>query len=303
MTEYAREGHHGEAGSESETATSARRAARGRVRGPYRPDAEAWTREVPTTARALCEVGYADFGGTCPLCTGRLPRTPGGRLGSAEDVPPHAVGGTVRTRTCPDCNGRGSSTEADLVRWWAKEYPTRFETPSLPGFRNGGDILLRGTTDGKFALVVSGRRADGVHNVLAAAGLTDQVSAMFVLPTGGWRVALLKAAYLAACVHLGDIPGTPDADYAREAIRSGAFGPGGPSVGVGEDAVPFRVFRIYDADETQARRVWIGVAALPWASGNVPVFGVGLGAVAFVTWPIPDLRRKAIELTVRGLVA
>jgi hypothetical protein len=61
--------------------------------------------EVPTTARALCEVGYADFGGTCPLCTGRLPRTPSGRLGSAEDVPPHAVGGTVRTRTCPDCNG------------------------------------------------------------------------------------------------------------------------------------------------------------------------------------------------------
>jgi hypothetical protein len=62
---------------------------------------------------------------------------------------------------------------------------------------------------------------------------------MFVLLTGGWIVALLKAAYLAACVHLGEVPGTPDADYARGVFRSGAFGPGVLSVGVGDDAVPF----------------------------------------------------------------
>ena len=258
--------------------------------------------EVPTTARALCEVGYADFDGICPLCTGQLPRSPGGRLGSAEHIPPHAVGGTARTRTCPDCNGRASLAEADLVRWWADQYPARFATSSVPGFRNGGEVLLRGTTDGKFALVVSGRPADDVHDVLTAA-VNDPVTAMLVPPTKRWRVALLKAAYLGACVHLSEVPRTPDADHAREVIRSGAFGPGGPRVGVGEDAVPFRVFRIYDTDGTDTHRVWIGVAALPWAEGDVPVFGVGLGAVAFVTWPIPDLRSKAIDLAVRGLVA
>jgi len=84
--------------------------------------------EVRTTARQLCEVGYGDFGATCPLCTGSLPCTTAGRLGSAEDVPPHSVGGTVRTRTCPECNGRSSIAEADLFRWWAKEFPARFQT-------------------------------------------------------------------------------------------------------------------------------------------------------------------------------
>ncbi len=255
--------------------------------------------EVPTTARMFCEVGYADFGGICPLCAGRLPLTPGGRRGSAEEIPPHAVGGTVRTRTCPECNGRSAAAESDLVRWWAKGYSARFETPSLPGFRNGGEVLLRSTTGGKFALVVSGRP---VHEVLTAAGLTDPVTATLALPTGAWQVALLKAAYLAACIHLGEIPGTPDADYAREVIRAGAFGPGEPIVGVGGGAVPFRVFPLYEADGTEARRVWIGDAALPWAGGVVPIFGVGLGAVAFVTWPIPDLRRKGINLAMRGLV-
>jgi len=256
--------------------------------------------ELLTTARAFREVGYADFGGICPLCTGRLPHTPGGRLGSAEDVPPHAVGGTVRTRTCPDCNGRSAAAEADLVRWWAKGYSTRFSTPSLPGFRNGGEVLLRRTTGGKFALIVSGRPVNGVHEVLTAAGLSDQVTAMFTLPTGAWRVALLKAAYLAACIHLDDVPDTPDADYARDVIRSGAFAPGVPSVGVGEGAVPFRVFRRYDADGAEAHRVWIGAAALPWAGGHLPIFGVGLGATAFVTWPIPDLRRMGIKLALRS---
>jgi hypothetical protein len=259
--------------------------------------------EVPTTARALCEIGYADFGGTCPLCTRRLTGTPAGRLGSAEHVPPLAVGGTVRTRTCQDCNSRGASAEADLVRWWAKEYPARFQTPGLTGSRAGGSVLLRGTTDGRFALIVSGHPADGVRRVLATAGLTDEVTGTFALPNGRWKFALLKAAYLAACVHLGEVPNTPDAEYTRAVIRSGTFGPREASVGTGNDALPFRIFRIYEVDEAEARRVWIGVAALPWMGGDVPIFGVGLGAVAFVTWPLPDLRHRAIALIRPGFAA
>lgn len=260
--------------------------------------------EVPTTAQALCDVGYAEFGGVCPLCTGPLPRTASGRLGSAEDVPPHAVGGIVRTRTCPDCNHRRSTAEADLVRWWAKEYPARFETPGLQGSRVGGGVLLRTTREGKFAIVVSGRPADGVHDVLTTAGLTDGVTGTFLLPTGAWRVALLKSAYLAACIHLDEVPDSADSEYAREVIRSCDFGPGEPMVGVGTDAVPFRVFRSYNVNQTDARRVWIGVALPPWVGGDVPIiFGVGLGGVAFVTWPLPDLRVLAIEIAKRGLVA
>src|SRR5207247_4682198 len=56
--------------------------------------------EIPTIALAMCDIGYGDFGDTCPLCTGPLLRTAAGRLGTGEDVPPRAVGGTVSTTTC-----------------------------------------------------------------------------------------------------------------------------------------------------------------------------------------------------------
>jgi hypothetical protein len=250
--------------------------------------------EVPTVAQSWCDVGYSEFDGTCPLCLGSLPWTSSGRLGTAEHVPPYSVGGTVRTRTCPDCNARSSAAEADLVQWWAKEYPARFGTRDLPGSRVAGGVLLRDAADGKFALVISGRPEDGVHDVLTTGARSNQVTGTFVLPTGAWRVMLLRAAYLAACVHLGEVPVTADAEHARAMIRNGTFAPGAATVGLGERSVPLRVFRIYDANETQARRIWIGVAILPWTGGGVPIFGVGLGHVAFVTWPIPDTRYDAI---------
>jgi hypothetical protein len=259
--------------------------------------------EISTEARRLCDVGYAEFGDLCPLCIGRLAPTPVGRRGSAEHVPPHALRGVVHTRTCLKCNAGGALAEAELLQWWSQAYPTRFATPGLPGSRAGGDVLLRRTTNGKFALVVSGGAAAGVHDVLTTAGLTDEVTTSLSLPTGAWMVALLKSAYLAACVHLGEVPLTRDAHYARHVIRAGAFGMQMPMVGVGSDAVPFRVFRIYGATEEEARSLWIGFALLPWAEGGVPIFGVGLGAVAFVTWPIPDLRQRAVKLALDSVVA
>jgi hypothetical protein len=252
--------------------------------------------EVPTDALHLCDVRNAEFGGLCPLCTGKLAPTPAGRPGTAEHVPQYTLGGVVLTRTCSDCNDRGALAEAELLRWWAQAYPARFATPGLPGSRVGGDVLLRTTTNGKFALVVRGGAAAGVHDVLTTAGLTEDVTASLSLATGAWMVALLKSAYLAACVHLREVPRTRDAQYVREIIRAAAFRIDPPVVGSGNDSVPFRVFRIYDATAEQARGVWMGVAFLPLAGDPVPIFGVGLGAVAFVTWPIPDLRQRAVRL-------
>lgn len=251
-------------------------------------------REVPTTARAFCTIGFSDFGGTCPLCVRPLATTPSGKRGEPEHVPPFAVGGTARTRTCPGCNRASSALEAELVRWWAKEYPVCFEAPGLRGFRRSG-VLLRGTVGGKFTLVVGGRGAQGVRDVMGSAGLTGQFTGTFTLPNADWRVALLKAAYLAACVHLDEVPDTPDAAYARKVVKDRTFGREPATVGVGIDSVPFRIFRMYDVDDSDARKVWVGIAGLPWAGSNVPIFGVGLGAVAFVTWPLPDLRNKAIK--------
>lgn len=252
--------------------------------------------EISTVVRHLCDIGYAEFGDICPLCTGSLASTPASRRGSAEHVPPLALGGIVRTRTCVECNSNGALAEAELVRWWKQAYPARFRTRGLPGFRKGGDVLLRTAESGKFALIVSGAPTHGVHDVLTTAGLTDPVTAALSLPTGTWTVALLKSAYLAACIHLGELPLSRDAQYARDIIRARTFGPGAPMVGNGSDSMPFRVFRLYSETKEEARSLWIGVALLPSEGGNVPIFGVGLGTVAFVTWPIPDLRRRALDL-------
>jgi hypothetical protein len=127
-------------------------------------------REIPTAAPELCEVGAADLGGICPLCTSTWLPLP--MAGSARrSHVPHAVGGVVRTRTCPECNGCASASEAELVRWWAQAYPARFATPDLPGYRNAGEALVRSTTNGKFALIISGSPRSGVDNVLEQAGV------------------------------------------------------------------------------------------------------------------------------------
>jgi hypothetical protein len=210
------------------------------------------TREMPTAGRELCEIGNADLGGICPLCTRALASVPDGPVGQA--------------------------------------YPARFAAPDLPGNRNAGDVLFRTTANGHFAMVVSSSPRSGLDCVLERAKVTGHFTATFAMRSGIWKVALLKSAYLAACLHLGEVPRTQDADHVREIIRSGSFGLGGDSVGV-QEPFPFRVFRIYGASTTTARRLWVGVAWIPWKGGDVPIFGVGLGSVAFVTWPIPDQRQ------------
>jgi hypothetical protein len=249
--------------------------------------------EVPTVGQAWRPVGYCDFGGVCPLCA--VPVSEADL--SDEHVPPYSVGGIVRTRTCATCNGRGSRAEAELVRWWAREFRAKLSTDGVQGARAVGDVLFRLTREGKFAIVASG---DAAAEVLDAARHgSGTVTVTFFGPSEVWRTALLKSAYLAACVHLGEVPDSPDARWARDTIKSGRFG-AGDLVGVGGDAVPFRVFRVTGADPAA---VWVGHVMLPWDRGDVPIFGVGLGDVAFVTWPMPDLREHAVRLAAQGYAA
>lgn len=107
----------------------------------------------------------------------------------------------MRTRTCASCNAGAASAEAELTRWWAKEYTARFEAPGLRGSRAAGGVLLRSTVDGAFVLVVAGPATTGVRGVLSAAATTGEFTGTFVEHSGAWKVALLKSAYLAACVH------------------------------------------------------------------------------------------------------
>lgn len=241
--------------------------------------------EVPTTGAKWADVGSSNFDGRCPLC-GK--QTPSSEL-TAEHVPPFATGGFKRTWTCEPCNGRASGAEADLLRWWASDYRAKASATGIPGNRAVGSALLRRSASGRPALIMSGEPVS--HMIDSAAGVGGTLRLTISGPTGEWPAALFKSAYLAACLHLGEIPTTPDGKWARWAIRNGGINVN-DMLGVGPDAVPFRVFRLAGFD---AAALWVGHAVMPWhLGGDVPIFGVGLGDVAFVTWPIPDLRERAI---------
>lgn len=147
-------------------------------------------KDVPTNGQIWKPVGFSDFGGVCPLCADRVSRE---KL-SDEHVPPFAVGGIIRTRTCRPCNERVSAAEADLVRWWAQEYRAKLSTDGIQGDRAVGDVLFRRTEQGKFALVVSGTAGADVLD--AARRGTGAFTATFFGPSGEWRTALLKSASL-----------------------------------------------------------------------------------------------------------
>jgi hypothetical protein len=146
----------------------------------------------------------------CPICLAPNDLTD-------EHVPPEQAGGTVITQTCRVCNSTlGSLVDVDLVDmlsdtvtswWWS-------QGSGLPGRRNLGRTLLRGTQDGKFAWLLSG--GDQLRRELAQMLAGGKVT-VEIRPTDlrRARISGLKNAYLAACAQLQQIPDTPSAHQVR----------------------------------------------------------------------------------------
>jgi len=121
-----------------------------------------------------------------------------------EHVPPEAVGGKFRTMTCGPCNHKlASLVEADLAAWYDQRLlGVRFTKDSIPGGR-GAFVNLRTTTEGEFVLTAT--RADPAIAAMLDAGGEFGIEFCEAEETR-YRVALLKHAYIAACLHLGTIP-------------------------------------------------------------------------------------------------
>jgi hypothetical protein len=137
-------------------------------------------------------------------------------------VPPLSIGGKPMIRTCGPCNhGLGSRIEADLADWYdnALTLP-RFASAGIPGRRHAGRILWRANPQGEFVLVLNGRYDRAIIDMLAS----GQVDLTGLLPDSNrYRLALLKHAYLAACLRFGVPEGdgadqvSPDLIAARDA--------------------------------------------------------------------------------------
>ena len=148
----------------------------------------------------------------CPICLDQNPV-------SREHVPPKSIGGDVMTHTCRRCNNRaGSVLERALLDWWEDALVSvRLSHEEVLGARRVPRILLRQTRGGEPVFFCD----DGLFDPAIAGKFLpgNRVTMSFQRPDPHrYRLAALKSAYLGACLLLGEIPESPDADEIRTEI-------------------------------------------------------------------------------------
>jgi hypothetical protein len=149
----------------------------------------------------------------------------------------------------------------------------------VPGSRRA-KVSLRSSPDGSFALVVDGVHSDSDIREIFRGGrfsLTDELPDAAHL-----RIALLKNAYLAACLAVGEPLSSPDADTVRAELLAAINDQGLLEVGPGSFASRLIVLRVYDEPPYP---LYLATAQ----RGGAFVYGFGLGRFGFVSWPVPDL--------------
>jgi len=238
---------------------------------------------VEVKARVICEIPSRTFD-RCPVCLEPSPST-------REHVPPEAVGGKVRTMTCGPCNHRlASLVEADLAAWYDQRLlGVRFTNDTIPGGR-GAFVNLRTTTDGENVLTAT--RADpAIAEMLNAGG--EVGIEFYEAEETRYRVALLKHAYLAACLYLGAIPECRAAVAVRAeliAVRDAQDRNDLPASPIAQSLRIGRSYRPHD-----------GVLFLAWMTREdeeEPALAVVLGGLV-VSWPIAD--PSVIDAACRGM--
>lgn len=229
-----------------------------------------FARESCITMRApsLTPLVRFDFD-ACPICLSTDDMTD-------EDVPPISIGGSVLTRTCARCNnGLGSRVDTHLVAWWHGEcLDAMVHVDGLPGSRNIGPAAVRWAGEDVALLPRRGLPAD-IRSALEKSPTS--------LVLDGWRepdmrcveLAVLKSAYLAACVHRREIVDSPSADLIRRNLVEARDGKSGETV---RCAVPL-AFRKGPGEATRRP------TRLALIDGDV---WISLASVLFVRWSLPD---------------
>ncbi|MEV0453899.1 hypothetical protein [Catellatospora methionotrophica] len=206
----------------------------------------------------------------CPIC--------GDPATSDEHVPGQSLHGRVMTRTCEPCNnGLGARVEPALLDWYDNAIIlSKLSGGDVPGQRHAGRLLLRHLPDGGFVLLQDGPHDPAIADIMAG----EDVSLQGALPNKDHvRLALLKNAYLAACVRFG----MQEGGYADE-VRADLIA--ARDARTRQDVPPSRIARgllfrrLFGPVPTDAASVAIAVADDP--SGRV--LGVVLAGRIFVSW-------------------
>lgn len=148
----------------------------------------------------------------CPICLSDGPMT-------EEHVPQGPLGGSEMTMTCKRCNnGLGSIVETELEHWYDDALVgVRFAHEDVQGARKLPRLLALEGPDG-FALIPDGGDLPPAVDPMLRSG---SFTMTFRLPDPRrYQLALLKHAYLAACLYLGYVPRIPEADEIRRDLMA-----------------------------------------------------------------------------------
>jgi hypothetical protein len=207
---------------------------------------------------------------SCPICWD--PAT------DDEHVPPASLGGKIMTRTCGPCNHRlGSHVEADLADWYENALTLpRFGSSGIRGDRKSGRILWRTTPAGEFVLLMNGRYDPAIIDMLKS----GQVDLAGLLPDRNrYHLALLKHAYLAACMKFGVLQGDA-ADEIRQDLIAARDAASRQAVPESRLALGLTVLRRHQPSSPVTAPVVTAVAHEPTG----PCHGVLLAGRVFVSW-------------------
>ncbi|RNL62862.1 HNH endonuclease [Nocardioides marmoriginsengisoli] len=201
-----------------------------------------------------------------------------------EHVPNGSLGGSHMTYTCEPCNnGLGSKVEAALQDWFDHAITASFEHDGeVLGRRRVLKIYFRRNEDtGAFALVVDGDVTPDVEQILGSPEFRMRYQEAQQRACG---IALLKHAYLAACLFLRSVPDHPEARVMRADLIAARDAPKGQAP-ASDAAAALKVYRSHVGRQGPP----LALVAQQAEDGAAPTFLISLAGVLFVSWPFADL--------------
>lgn len=230
------------------------------------------------TLRLLPCPSYGDFG-VCPICCEREPDT-------NEHVPPQGMGGRVATKTCKTCNDRfGHKYDHLLVaRANGELVMASISANSYQGHRALAKVPLRFTREGAPVAFLDSQAPE----IFESLERGERQELRFSRPApDGLEIAVLKSAYLAACVLMGLIPGGARWDSVRGELMRARDAPRGKHQ-AGEWARSLRPwFQDHDPSRDPVEHIALAVDN---ANPATPRYFLLLTGRLSVPWPFGESR-------------
>lgn len=164
------------------------------------------------SSRLLIPASWADFD-FCPICLSSDELT-------SEHIPSGKLGGTILTRTCKTCNNRFGSLEEALLRATEQVVTLHARSSTLRGERKVGEMAVRQDSSGALVLMQTAQGFPDWYEEICANGVVHEIQLRRPCQCVAY-VALLKNAFLMACVIAPDLlatPGLPAVELVRKQL-------------------------------------------------------------------------------------